>query len=149
MRSFAENMRVRAQKVTDNSDRLMRRVALAVDTAVVMGTPVLTGRARSNWQVGLNAPVNSVKYPAPDKPASPEAGMAEALTTGQQAVAQYKGSDGEGEIHITNNLPYIKKLNDGWSRQAPAGYVEKATIAAKNAIDTAGELTATVVTERI
>ena len=26
---------------------------------------------------------------------------------------------------ITNNLPYIKRLNEGWSKQAPAHFIEQ------------------------
>lgn len=31
---------------------------------------------------------------------------------------------GQGEIVIENDLPYVERLNEGWSSQAPAGYVD-------------------------
>ena len=33
---------------------------------------------------------------------------------------------GQGSIYITNNVPYIDRLNNGWSQQSPAGFVDKA-----------------------
>jgi len=30
------------------------------------------------------------------------------------------------KIFITNNLPYAKRLNEGWSTQAPANFVQAA-----------------------
>ena len=32
------------------------------------------------------------------------------------------------EIHITNNAPHIQPLNDGHSKQAPAGFVQIAVM---------------------
>jgi hypothetical protein len=52
-------------------------------------------------------------------------------------------------MHITNNLPYIVRLNQGYSAQAPAGYVEQGVLAARRAIDSAGEITAGVITEKL
>jgi hypothetical protein len=143
---FAARVKSMADLVGGNSTRLVRRVALAVDTTVVMGTPVLTGRARANWQVGLGAALSLVKYPTPQKPSSPDAGATEAMSEGGERISGYSG---QGDIHITNNLPYIKRLNDGYSSQAPAGYVEAGVAAAHRAIDTAGSILTNVVTEKI
>ena len=30
------------------------------------------------------------------------------------------------QIDITNDAPYIMRLNDGWSKQAPIGFIERA-----------------------
>ncbi len=129
LKVFARNIQVRAFKMVENVDALVRRVALAVDTAVVLRTPVDTGRARANWQVNIGSPaVGEVATPG-----SPDQGSATALTAAQSTIATYKG---QGNIHITNNVPYIGKLNEGHSRQAPAGFVEAAVVAGIEAIDT-------------
>jgi hypothetical protein len=31
-------------------------------------------------------------------------------------------------IHLNNNLPYIIPLNQGWSTQAPAGFIDMAIL---------------------
>lgn len=46
-----------------------------------------------------------------------------ALSEGESVLA---GSSPGQDIHLTNNLPYIKPLNEGSSHQAPAGFVEVA-----------------------
>lgn len=120
---FSQRMYVRAAKFEENVDLLMRTVALSVDQAVVMATPVDTGRARANWIVSIDAPAAGT---------TDEVGAAAALAQGAKVIAQY--GDGMRTIHITNNLPYIKRLNEGWSAQAPAGFVEEAVAAGVKAV---------------
>lgn len=117
-------MRKAGQAIVDNANRLTRRAALAVDAAVVLATPVDTGRARANWQVELGAPASGTVDP------EDQSGQA-AIDKGKAQIEQYKGGS---SINITNNLPYIERLNDGWSAQAPAGFVEKAVMVGVDAI---------------
>lgn len=117
LRSFGRKMRVTGALVADNATALVRSVAVTVDSEVVFSTPVDTGRARSNWQVELNAPATGT-VPPMDASA--------ALAKAEARIAQAQPGD---TIHITNNLPYIGRLNEGWSAQAPAGYVESAVLA--------------------
>lgn len=124
---FSARMRVRAKAVSENSDRLVRKVALSVDQALVSGTPVDTGRARSNWIVQLDAASDqTIEAYAPGSGASTVSDNTQAaLAQGSREIAGYSG-DHHSEIHITNNLPYIEQLNDGWSHQAPANFVQEA-----------------------
>lgn len=110
--------------VAANADRLVRRCALATDAAVVIATPVDTGRARSNWQVELGQAATGT-VDALDK-----SGQG-AISQGKRVIDGYKSGS---TLNITNNLPYIERLNDGWSAQAPAGFVEKAVQIGVNAI---------------
>lgn len=127
LKGFARNIQVRSEKFEVHVHEMVRRVALAVDTAVVVSTPVDTGRARANWQVGLgSAPQGSLP-----EPASPGEGATSALTRAQNVVATYRGT---GTIHIINNLHYIEALNNGHSRQAPAGFVGIAVVAGIEAV---------------
>lgn len=119
------------QTVAENADRLVRRCALAVDAALVLATPVDTGRARANWQVEIGQPASGVVEPAD------QSGQG-AIAAGKQVIESYKGGS---SINITNNLPYIERLNEGWSKQAPAGFVEQAVQVGVNAISAeAGKL---------
>lgn len=120
-------MRVQGRAVADNADRLTRKVALAADAAVVLGTPVDTGRARSNWQAELDKPAEGEVNPFSPGEAGSTGGQNARSAIGAAAavVSKYNG-DRNREIHLTNNLPYIGRLNDGWSAQAPAGFVEEA-----------------------
>lgn len=132
--TFSIRIRVRADRVSDNVGRTVRKTALAVDQAVVLSTPVDTGRARSNWRVSLGSRPRGVINPY-----SPGSGLGRgeqqnaqaAMAQAAAAVAQRR--DGQ-DIYISNNVPYIGKLNDGSSRQAPAGFVQQAVMAGVAAV---------------
>lgn len=118
LRGFARRMGILGERVESNADRIVRKVALVVDAAVVLQTPVDTGRARVNWQVELGGPAGGT-LPAPQGGNAAQV----AIDAGKATIAQHKSGQA---IHITNNLPYIGRLNDGSSAQAPAGFVETA-----------------------
>lgn len=117
-------------KVLGNLEIAMRAVALVVDSELVRTTPVDTGRARSNWIPTLNAPAAYTNV-AENKEKKPKNYVPPRRDTAETVTANFKVSD---KIYITNNLPYIQRLNDGWSTQAPAGFVEKAIDKGKRAI---------------
>lgn len=98
------------KKVIENLEKTIRAVALVVDAELVNTTPVDTGRARSNWLPSLNVPDLRTVEPG-----------------GKPAVGPVADSFRiDDTILITNNLPYIRRLNEGSSLQAPAGFVEAA-----------------------
>lgn len=142
LREFAKRIRLKGEAVEKNTDEIVRRTALVIDSAVVMRTPVKTGRARANWRAQLGS-ANGETLPAP---ASPADGAQQALQEAQAAVAGYQG---EGAIHITNSLPYIKPLNDGHSSQAPAGFIETAVQDGARAVQSARNLTGTLEMETV
>jgi len=126
LEGFAKRMRMRANNAPHEVNRVKRNTALAVDQAVVLGTPVDTGTARSNWLVSTDAPKNDI-IEAYDELVGGD--MSESVNA-QAALAQGKkviqaATPGQ-DIHITNNLPYIVPLNEGSSAQAPAAFVEEA-----------------------
>lgn len=124
-------MNVLAGLVSENAAKYVRASAIVIDREVVMTTPVDTGRARSNWLVSLGSPKSGTREPyAPGD--SGNSGPANAALQMQDAAAtigQYRIGQ---TIFITNNLPYIQRLNDGWSAQAPAGFVEQAVQAGRD-----------------
>ncbi len=105
----------------------------AVDTALtIVGdlaykTPVDTSQALSNWQVTLDAPANGKIGPhfPGVQGSSQRSSAAETISRAKAVLANKKPGQ---VIFITNNLPYIKRLNDGYSAQAPAGFVERAAL---------------------
>lgn len=118
-------MRVLSARVEENAEALVRGVALAVSETVVRTTPVKTGRAKANWLPSLDG-LRSETVEPQDKSG------AAALQEARQVIAAYKLGQ---TIHITNNLPYIRALNDGRSVQArPAGFVERAIQAGVQAV---------------
>lgn len=106
------------KKVQGRADKLMRALVLETTSRLVTKTPVDTGRARGNWQVGT-------KVAAPG-------GTGDTDKSGTGSIAKAASilqSLNVGEtVYITNGLPYIKALEDGHSTQAPQGMV-KTTVA--------------------
>lgn len=126
LESLEQRMGAIATAVKRNADKTVRKVAMAVDQAVVMATPVDTGRARANWIASLDAPVTTATE-------NKDKSGGGAISQAAGVVAGYDG-DSNSSINITNNLPYIGPLNDGSSYQAPAGFVERAVRAGANAV---------------
>lgn len=130
LRGFGRKIQLTGRAVEENANKLKRQVAVAVDAAVVLATPVDTGRARSNWQVELNRPAGGTVPPL-------AAGAGAAQASIAKAKARIEQAQQGNEIHITNNLPYIGRLNEGWSAQAPAGFVEQAVLAGADTVKAA------------
>lgn len=83
---------------------------------VVLATPVDEGRAKGNWQVSQNNPIMT------------EAGILDrtgsiTINAGLTQIAQAKQTE-YPVMWITNNLPYIVRLNEGWSDKAPSKYID-------------------------
>lgn len=142
LKTFASNMRKRSQAVNKNTDSLVRRVAESVLATVVNDTPIDTGQAKSNWQVRLNlSAADTIPAYVPGKDGSTSrANLQATIEAGVGVIREYNSGQ---EIHITNNLPYIGELNDGWSNQAPPNYVQDAVL---EAIGTIQEASFTIVT---
>jgi hypothetical protein len=86
------------------------------------GTPVDTGWARANWVANIGVP-----YPTTaGTRAEAEAGRLYNTAETQVAVVAATYRFSQGEVHITNNVPYIQDLNEGSSSQAPRAFVQAA-----------------------
>ena len=108
-------------EVFENHGQLLKRVARSVITDVIAGTPVDTGHARANWQVGVNeVPTDELMIVDPD-------GAATTL----KCLSQLSKSRAGDIISVVNNVPYIDELENGHSGQAPNGIVAVAVERAK------------------
>lgn len=91
--------------------KVHRAVALEGLRGVVQMTAVDTGRARANWQVTRDTPAEGATE-ATDKSGS---------ATLAAGAAQIASVEPYTVTWITNNLPYIERLESGYSQQAPSG----------------------------
>jgi len=120
-------------------DRIIRKLTLDIVANLVLpgtegGTPVDTGWARANWVPSVATPYTT------DDVINPKEKM---LATGTDSISaevlareqvQQAGiatvaatyTMNKGPAFITNNVPYIIRLNMGSSTQAPAGFVQRA-----------------------
>lgn len=113
----------RGRQLEDNVELILAETVVETAATVIFATPVDTGRARNSWLTGVNSAPSGFGAP---KPGGTDAS---AMAT---SVATTLRVDDVGVI--VNNLPYIKKLNNGSSKQAPAGFVQKAAQTAVRAI---------------
>ena len=117
------SVRIVIESLEGFTEKLVSRLALNITALLISDTPVDTGWARANW------------VPSVGSPRERTAGTREAAedgridlgpqTTGQLEVSTYKlGSD----VFISNNVPYIGRLNAGSSSQAPAAFIQSAIL---------------------
>ena len=118
LRQFARRIRVLADGIPDRANELKIRTALAINQTVIFATPVDTGRARANWQVGVDFSIQEVR----------EAEDILGERTLSEAESRARSARLGQDIIIVNNVDYITFLNQGSSAQAPAGFVEMAIL---------------------
>lgn len=113
---FESDLKRFANLTDQQMSAIHRKVCLDLTTDIVKGTPVDTGRARANWQGGVNAIPQSTLNGS-DK-----------IGDGTIAKASAKIAQSYGKVYyLANNLPYIYRLEFvGWSKQAPTGWVRAA-----------------------
>ena len=135
LEEFAKRMTRISVEVENGVEQGMRDCAGAVARSVIGGTPADTGRARSNWSAQMDEAARGL-IPAyvPGRAGSTAQENAKAAVQAAVAKIAEFNIDKHKSIHITNNLPYIGSLNDGHSKQAPAGFVQMATLAGLSAV---------------
>ena len=101
------------KKVGDKAQEVARQLAISLQRSIISQSPVDTGRFRNNWVCGINA-VNTATTEAVDKTG------ADALNRTKSTLQHFKMGD---TVYLTNSLPYAQRLEYGWSKQAPAGFV--------------------------
>lgn len=100
-----------------------RMAALEVFQNLSIKTPVYTGNARWNWWCSVGEV--DLKYEE-HKNLSVDWSRAERvfITFGV-----------DESLFISNSTPYIKRLNDGWSRQASARFIEMTSEGVQNRVN--------------
>jgi len=111
--SFEDQLRAFQVKTERKMDMAARKVALEIFTRVILKSPVDTGRFRGNWQVGIGSVPNGTL----------ELDDATGVATISAAAARLAGVTAGNIIYLANNLPYARRLEEGYSQQAPAGMV--------------------------
>lgn len=87
---------------------VLRKIAFACDSQIVMRTPVDTGNARANWRVAVNS-IDTAYSP----------GLS-GDSHDTSAITNFRLGD---YVAISNSTPYIGPLENGYSQQAPGGMV--------------------------
>lgn len=131
---LAKQLEERSKEINKAASDVAVKAALTIVGDLAYHTPVDTSKALSNWQVSLNAPVsgNIAPYFHGDKGSTQKASAGQTLEEAKRILESKQPGQ---PIYITNNLPYIKRLNDGYSKQAPSGFVERAILIARKVVE--------------
>jgi len=108
--SFGNQLRSFSRNTGIKFDTVLRKVVIDITSDIVRMTPVKDGFARSNYFWGVQR-VSAVET-NPSVNGAPSIGRAFTFASSVKAG---------GVCYITNNLPYIMRLEYGYSTQAPAG----------------------------
>ncbi len=103
------------------ADRV-RALTLEITANLQETTPVALNWARANWIPSIGSPSAIAQSGSPDRGAVQMALGRQSAGIGQ--IANYRLT--QGSTFVSNNAPYIRRLNDGSSKQAPAGFVQAA-----------------------
>lgn len=123
------------------SSNMSVEVAKVILADLLARTPVDTSTAISNWQVGLDRPIfSSIPAYFPGKGGLTAQASREAAWRAALSILDLK-QPGQ-QLFIGNALPYIRKLNDGSSTQAPAGFIERAELLGRLFAENASKLKA-------
>lgn len=130
--SFRERLALIARGIRTSTEEAVKAYSSALLSSLNHDvTPYLSGQARANWQVTMNAPASNFieLREAVRNQVYDVADVGDALDHGLSTIQTFQSGD---TLYITNNAPYIVNLNQGSSKQAPAGFVESAIQAASS-----------------
>lgn len=124
-----------ALAVVQDANAFQNEIVSNTVAELARNTPVDTGKARSNWIVSLGSALIAIRAPFSPFASRHKHGAGGSLgETRNQAGVVWAASAVLGanktsqDVYIANNLPYIQRLNEGWSDQAPAGFIQAAVL---------------------
>lgn len=119
-------MRIKAHEIEVMGPQKALAVARAIVTDVIAHTPVDEGHTVSSWEAGIGSPpVADRRAYAPGKDGSTATENRSAALDAALAVLSPQKPAGV-PIYISNASEAIGYLNDGSSKQEPAGFIERA-----------------------
>ena len=112
--SWAKKLRAFADDLPRQENEIKKALALEVGVNLINATPKDKGEASSNWMLAKGSPSRDVS-----------ASISPNGDPSFNRLGRILGTVKPGEtLWFSNNVKHIIFLNQGWSKQAPAGYVE-------------------------
>jgi hypothetical protein len=99
-------------------NKVARTATFMIDQRLVLQTPVDTGEARGSWQVSVGKPITT-DNDVQDKTGSLTLSKNRAIIESSKTITY-------PTFYIRSNKPYIERLNNGYSAQAPSNFADKA-----------------------
>lgn len=117
--SFSSDLKKASSNIEKRAEKIIRGTSFAIFKRVIERTPVKTGRAKGNWQTDIGQPASG---DVERNDTTPKGSISQEMISSLTFVTQ-QAAVGDA-VYMVNNLPYIQKLEDGSSQQAPAGMVK-------------------------
>ena len=109
--SFAKDLDKITLNLSGYAENMVRATLFNLSYRIIKESPVDTGRFRGNWQASVNTPkVTQLKRK--DRTGT------STITAVNNVLEKF--SMGQ-TFYLTNNLPYARRLEYGYSKQAPSG----------------------------
>ena len=126
---FLDEVQDRVEEFSELKRNQVRAVTFQAFREIMFGSPVDTGRFRSNWMISFGTSTDLTitdenqiyRANSKDDPPDPQQ-----INDGLTTINQLGTDKGKGTMFITNNLPYAERLESGHSAQNE-GFVEAAT----------------------
>lgn len=108
---FSDSIKRFAEAANKNVLNVRRAVGMKLFSAVILDTPVDTGRLRGNWQASVGSPKEG------------QVGVRSAADATNEVTQAVLSVHGDQALILRNNLPYAYRIEyEGWSHtKAPAG----------------------------
>lgn len=124
---LANRLDAEVATIENKASSIASECALKIVDNLAHVTPVDTSKALSNWIVTLDEPAyfSILPYSVGFKGSTQSESASQTVEQAKKVLADKKPGQ---KIFITNNLRYIRVLNDGSSDQTSAGFVERAEL---------------------
>ena len=113
MGDFSLSMNELLKQVNGNVENVVKKSVFDLTSAIIKDTPTDTSRAKNNWLISFNTPIDDVSNKLDN--------------SGNIAISEASQKIFNNKVPmvywIQNNLPYIERLEYGWSKQSPQGMV--------------------------
>lgn len=111
--SFSQDLDKATLNLAGYAEEMVRGTLFSLASRIIKESPVDTGRFRGNWQSSLNTPKQG-KLQRLDRSGSGAINDMSKIVLGLNMGQTF---------YLTNNLPYARRLEYGYSKQAPSGFL--------------------------
>jgi len=111
--SFATDLDKAVLNIKGFTEKQVRGTLFGLSSRIIKESPVDTGRFRGNWQASIGSPAPSTT----SRLDSTGAGSINDVAVTVQGLKLGQ------TFYLANNLPYARRLEYGYSKQAPSGFL--------------------------
>ena len=116
--TFDAELKAYAEVLDAKIEAVLKLIVLDIYNRLIDANPVDTGHSQANWRIALDEPDDAIRNGA----------------SGKQPPNLTEFPAGR-DIFVTNPVDYVQWLNEGTSKQAPAGFIQIALAQVEAKVD--------------